>query len=79
MSNEKMSKNLEYVKGNFDNLLNLYRNKYILVNEQQVAGSFDTYDAAAEEGVNNFGIEGGFLVYFMSETTPVNFLSIAAL
>ncbi|MCX6257777.1 MAG: hypothetical protein NTW49_07785 [Bacteroidia bacterium] len=79
MLKEKMSQNLEYVKGDFDNLLNLYRNKYILVNEQQVVGSFDTYNAAAEEGVNNYGIEGSFLVYFMSETTPVNFISTAAL
>ena len=47
MANEKLSKNQEFVKSNKDRLLNLYKNKYILVYEQEVVGSFDSYDVAA--------------------------------
>ena len=79
MANEKLSKNQEFVKSNKDRLLNLYKNKYILVYEQEVVGSFDSYDVAAEEGIKAFGISGSFLVYYVTETNPVNFVSVAIL
>ncbi|MDQ1266007.1 MAG: hypothetical protein QG635_1159 [Bacteroidota bacterium] len=79
MSNEVLNRNMEYVKANFEKLLNLYRNKYILVNEQEVVGSFDNYETAAEEGINAFGLYSGFLVHFISEELPINFLAQAIL
>lgn len=77
--NENLAKNQEFVNQNLENILNLYKNKYILVYEQQVVGSFDTYEAAAEEGINTYGLEGGFLVHYVTETTVVNFISTALL
>lgn len=77
MANENLTKNQEFVNANLGKFLNLYKNKYILVNEQKVVGSFDTYEAAAEEGIKAFGIDGNFLVYYVTETTPVNFVSTA--
>jgi hydrogenase maturation factor len=79
MSNDKMTQNMEYIKKEFDTLLNLYRNKYILVHEGSVVSSFDTYEAAAEEGINTYGIEGDFLVYMITEHTPINFVKLAAI
>ncbi len=79
MSESEMDKNLAYVKKDFATLLNLYRNKYILVYKQQVVSSFDTYETAAQEGVENYGIDGGFLVYYMVESEIVNFVSIATI
>ncbi|MCX6252003.1 MAG: hypothetical protein NTX61_14785 [Bacteroidetes bacterium] len=79
MANENLSKNQAFVNTNLENLRNLYKNKYILVYEQEVVGSFDTYEVAAEEGINNYGLDGGFLVHYVTETTPVNFISTALL
>jgi hypothetical protein len=76
---EKLLENFEFVQKNKPSLLNLYRGKYILVHEKEVVSSFDTYEAAAEAGVKNFGINGDFLVYEMFETEPLNFLMLAQL
>lgn len=77
MSSDKLSKSQEYVNANLEKLVNLYRNKYILVHEQEVVSSFDTYEAAAEEGINTFGIDGNFLVHYVTENNIVNFISAA--
>lgn len=72
--NDEMKKNLAFVKENFDELLNLHRNKYVLISNQVVINSFDTYEAAVEEGVRLYGLEEKFLVRYISESTPVNFV-----
>lgn len=79
MLNEKLAKNQSFVNKSIEKLLNIYRNKYILVFEEEVVGSYDTYEAAAESGVNTYGIEGDFLVHYVTEETPVNFVSTALL
>ncbi|MCX6234201.1 MAG: DUF5678 domain-containing protein [Bacteroidetes bacterium] len=79
MSNENLTKNQEFVNKNLEKLLNLYKNKYILVYKQEVVGSFDTYEVAAEEGIKAYGIDGSFLVHYVTETNPVNFISAAIL
>ncbi|MFH1005285.1 MAG: hypothetical protein V1781_07315 [Bacteroidota bacterium] len=80
MANEvNLKKNYDYIVSNKQSLLNLYRNKFILVYEQQVVGSFDTYEAAAETGVTTYGTTGDFLVYEMLENEPTNFLMLAEL
>lgn len=75
----KLDKSKEFVRENFDKLLNLYRNKYILVYNNEVVGSFDNYETAAEEGIRTYGLNSGFFIQLMSDSTPVNFLSLAAL
>ena len=59
---ENLKKNWEYVKKNYKSLLNTYWNKYVLVNNEKVIGSFDTFAAAANEGIKNCGLYSGFLV-----------------
>lgn len=79
MSNSKLSQSKKFVQENFEALLDRYRNKYILVYDGVVVGSFDNYETAAEEGIRNYGLDSGFLIQFMTDSTPVNFLSLAAL
>jgi hypothetical protein len=77
MPENSLTKNLNFVNSNIDKLLNLYRNKFILVHNEEVVGSFDNYENAAEEGVKNYGIEGDFLVYQITQEKPINYISAA--
>jgi len=77
MTTGNLEKNKEYVKKEFASLLNLYRDKYILVSDEAVVGSYDSYETAAEIGINEYGIDSGFLIQYVTEKEPVNFVSIA--
>jgi hypothetical protein len=79
MKNEILTKNQGFVNANLPMFLSLYKNKYILVYDQEVVGSFDSYEAAAEEGISVFGIGESFLVHYVTENSPVNFISVAIL
>jgi len=79
MGEKDLKANLEFVKKNRIRLLEEYKNKYLLVFEEKVVGSFDTYENAAAEGIRSFGIEGTFLVYHMTENEPLNFVLEAVL
>lgn len=79
MAEDKMQLNLEFVRKNLPSLLATYPEKYILVHDQKVVGSFDTYESAAEQGVVNYGIDGSFLVHLVTESSPVNFVTLAVL
>lgn len=72
--NNKLQENFDFVTANKEKLLNLYRNKFVLVYEKEVVGSFDTYESAAQAGVNTYGTDGQFLVYEMLDTEPINFV-----
>lgn len=74
VATKDLSKNLNYVKKNKERLLKEYPNKFLLIFEEKVAGSFDTYEAAAGEGIRQFGIDGVFLVQQVTESEPVNFV-----
>lgn len=76
-SEEKLKKNFEYITSNKGKFIDLYKNKFVLVYEQEVVGAYDTYEAAAEAGINSYGINGDFLIYEMLETMPTNFLILA--
>jgi len=79
MDTKKLKENFDYVNENFSEFLSLYRNKFILVIDKNVVGSYDTYESAAEAGVKTCGISGDFLVYEMFEKEPINFLMLAEL
>ena len=79
MTLDNLQKNKEFLTNEFEKLLNLYPNKYVLINDNKVVGSFDTYESAAEEGVNSFGINSGFLVQLITDTQPINFVAVAKL
>jgi hypothetical protein len=70
---------IQFVEKNRDNLLSEYSYKYLLIKEQKVINSFDSYEKAAEEGVRLFGIDESFLVYYLTENEPVNFIMEAVL
>lgn len=74
MTEKNLKPNLKYVEDHKDELLTNYRNKYILVFEQQVVGSFDSYEAAANEALRLYGPEGNFLVYHAVDNEPLNFV-----
>jgi formyltetrahydrofolate hydrolase len=74
MSEKNLKANLDFVNAHKEALLKEYRNKYILVFEQKVVESFDTYEKAAEEGVRLYGIEAHFLVYHLVDKEPLNFI-----
>ena len=76
---EKLIKNKEYIAKEFEKLLNIYRGKYILVCDENIVGSYDTYETAADAGIDSCGIESGFLIQLMTENEPVNFVAIARL
>ena len=78
MASENLKKNWEYVQKNYRSLLNTYWNKYVLVNNEKVVGSFDTYATAANEGIKNYGVHSGFLVEWVIEK-PLNIVVSAKL
>ena len=51
----------------------------MLVFDEKIIGSYDTYERAAEEGVSSLGMEANFLVYQIIENEPLNFVMEAAL
>ena len=71
---KELNKNFKYVQDNWDTLVNLYPNKFILVHKRKVVEFFDAYDEAAKRGVELYGIEKGFLVHFMSTIQANNFI-----
>ena len=79
MPERDLSRDLNFVRENRESLLQNHRNKFILVHEGELVGSYDTYNQAAEEGVRLYGVEGNFLVYHLVEQEPVNFIMEAVL
>jgi len=79
MGEKDLKANLEFVNKNKEKLLEEYNNKFILVYEEKVVSSFDTYEKAAEEGVRLYGLDANFLVYHIVEKEPLNFIMEAIL
>lgn len=79
MAEKDLKKNLEFVEKNKVDLLKKHNNKFVLVYEEKLIDSFDTYEKAAEEGVRLFGSEATFLVYHVVENEPLNFIMEAML
>ena len=79
MAVKDLTKNKEYVEKNREHLLQEYTNKYLLIHDERFISSFDTYEKAAEEGTRQFGIDEKFLVYYLTENEPVNFIMEAIL
>lgn len=79
MAERDLKKNLDFVNKNKETLLKEYENKFILVFEGELKGSYDSYRLAAEEGVRLYGLEANFLVYHLVEKEPLNFVMEAVL
>jgi len=79
MAEKQLKKDLDFVKKHKAALLKEYADKFILVHARKLAGSYDSYEKAAEEGVRLFGVDGDFLVYHLVEKEPLNFIMEARL
>ena len=74
MTEKNLRPSLKYVEDHKDQLLKNYRNKYVVVYEQEVVGSFDSYEAAADEALRLYGAEGHILIYHVVDKEPLNFV-----
>ena len=79
MQEKNLEKCRQYVRENFARLLKTYRDKYLLVSDGEVVGSFDTYEKAAEKAIELYGPEGNFLVQFITDEQSLNFVLSARL
>ena len=79
MAEKDLKANYDFAIKNKDRLLKNYKDKFILVFEEKVVGSYDTYAKAAQEGVRSYGLEANFLVYHLVEEEPLNFIMDAML
>jgi hypothetical protein len=78
MPETDFDKNLNFAKTHKNELLPKHFNKYILIKDQQVIDSFDKYESAAEKGIELYGLDSDFLVYYMTDHEPINFVMGAA-
>ncbi|MFC1713818.1 hypothetical protein ACFL6S_09125 [Candidatus Poribacteria bacterium] len=78
MSEKNLQANIDYVLKNKEELLKHHRGKFVLVYEESVINSFGDYPAAAQEGIRLYGKDGDFLVHYLNETEPLNFIMEAA-
>ncbi len=76
---KNLKPNLEYVEKNRAELFKRYANKFLIIYEQEVVNSFDTYEAAAQEAIRAYGADIDFLIYHMTEKDPLNFVMEATL
>jgi hypothetical protein len=74
MAQKDLSANIDFVNKNRNQLLKEHVNKFLLVYQEKLVGAFDSYEKAAEEGVRLFGIDANFLVYYLAEMEPLNFI-----
>ena len=79
MGEKDLKKNFDFVNENRESFLKEHKNKFILVFEERLVGSYDSYERAAEEGVRSYGLDANFLVYHLVEKEPLNFIMEAAL
>ena len=79
MFEKELRKEIELVKKNKDSLLNEYENKYLLIYQEEVISSFDTYEKAAGQAIEQLGLEKKFLIYHLTREEPLNFVMEAIL
>jgi len=79
VATKNLQKDRDFVRQNRERLLKEYLNKYLLVHDEKIVSSFDSYEAAAAEGIRQFGMDGIFLVQQITEAEPLNFVMEAVL
>ena len=79
MSEKNLKKEIEFIKKNKNALLNEHENKYLLIYQEEVISSFDTYENAAEQAIEPLGSEKIFLIYHLTREEPLNFVMEAIL
>ena len=79
MTEKDLKANIDFVDKNKNSLLKEHNGKFLLIFEEKLIGSYDTYEKAAEEGVRLYGLNANFLVYHLLEKEPLNFIMEAML
>lgn len=74
MPERNLQKNFEFVEKNKEKLLEAYFNKFLVIYDEKVFGSYDSYLAAVEDAIKTLGADAGFLVYHMIKEKPINFV-----
>ena len=55
-------------------MLETYFNKFLVVFDEKIFGSYDSYLAAVEDAIKTLGADADFLVYHMIKEKPINFV-----
>lgn len=63
--NKNLEKEFEYYIANQEELVKTYNNKFLVIKDQKVVGSFDTSSEAYASGSEKFEV-GSFLIQFCS-------------
>jgi len=79
MVEKNLAANMNFIDKNKNSLLKEHNGKFLLVFEEKLIGSYDTYEKAAEEGVRLYGSNANFLVQQLLEKEPLNFIMEAIL
>jgi hypothetical protein len=64
---------LQYYKKNKQNLMEKYRDMFILIKDETVHGSFSNFEDAHKRALELFGVEDVLIVQ-MTNQQPLNFL-----
>ncbi len=79
MVEKNLERNLDFIESKKGELLKYYKNKFLLVYEGELIGTYDDYASAAAEGIRTYGISADFLVHHLVDKEPVNFIMEAVL
>ena len=69
----KTDVNYRYLKDNWDELLRLHHDKYVIIHEEKGFGSFDEYETAAKKAISDLG-DKPFIVHHITDPKPLNFV-----
>lgn len=72
MFERNLEANLKFITDNEKRFLEYYRDKFVLVFDQNITNSYDSFEKAAAEGVRLYGLEAGFVVHHIMERGPLN-------
>lgn len=77
MTEKDLSKEKAFVESHRDELLKEHAGKFLLVSDEALISSYDTYDAAAAAAIEEFGMDQNFLIYHLTQDRATN-LAIGA-
>lgn len=72
----KTDANYQFLKDNWDDLVNKHRDKYVIIYEKKVFGTFDEYETAARKAISELG-DKKFIVHQIADPKPINFVFTA--
>ncbi len=77
--NNLKEKNLKYFQDNLQEFLKnpVYRHKYLVIHNEEVKGSFDTFAAALEDALAHCSQDEFVVQQVLDESEQINFLKSA--